>query len=108
MEAFDEVDVLAHTSAEPEPFGRVLVEAMVARRPVVAFRRGSVPEILDDTTGNIADGMDGPALANAIRSATRDRHRARAQVDSAAAAAERYAPARVAAAMDAAYRVVTG
>jgi glycosyltransferase involved in cell wall biosynthesis len=107
-EAFDEIDVLAHTSAEPEPFGRVLVEAMVARRPVVAFRRGSVPEILDDTTGNLADGMDGPALADAIRSATRDPQRARVQADLAAASADRFSPARVAAAMDAAYRVVLG
>ena len=107
-DAFDEIDVLVHTSVEPEPFGRVLVEAMVARRPVVGFRRGSVPEILDDATGTIANGMDGVALAEAIRSATRDRGRARAQADAAAASADRFAPARVAAAMTEEYRVVTG
>ena len=107
-EAFEAIDVLVHTSAEPEPFGRVLVEAMVSRRPVVAFRRGSVPEILDDTTGTIASGMDGAALADAIRLTTGDRQRARVQAEAAAASAGRFAPARVAAEMDVAYRVVTG
>ena len=55
VEAFNAIDVLVHTSVQPEPFGRVIVEAMVARRPVVAFRHGGASEILDDTTGTLAE-----------------------------------------------------
>ncbi len=106
--AFREIDVLAHTSAEPEPFGRVIVEAMASRRPVAAFRRGAVCEIVDDTTASLAEGFDAVALADAIRSAVSDRAHARELATAAAAAAERFTPASVAATMDEAYRVVTG
>jgi glycosyltransferase involved in cell wall biosynthesis len=40
----------------PEPFGLSLIEAMACGTPVLAFRRGSVPEIVDeDVTGRIVD-----------------------------------------------------
>lgn len=42
------VDAVVHPSTEPEPFGRTLVEAMLARRPLVAADAGAVPEILED------------------------------------------------------------
>jgi glycosyltransferase involved in cell wall biosynthesis len=42
------VDVVAHTSTSPEPFGRVIVEAMLAERPVVATRAGGALEILEE------------------------------------------------------------
>jgi len=43
-----ELDVFLHTSLRPEPFGRVLLEAMIARVPVLAAAAGGVPEIIDN------------------------------------------------------------
>jgi glycosyltransferase involved in cell wall biosynthesis len=43
----------------PEPFGLVLIEAMACGTPVIAYRRGSVPEIISDgDTGFLVDNAD--------------------------------------------------
>lgn len=43
----------------PEPFGLALIEAMACGTPVVAFRCGSVPEVVDDgVTGRIVDSPE--------------------------------------------------
>lgn len=39
-----------------EPFGLAMIEAMACGTPVIAFRRGSVPEVIDDgVTGFVVD-----------------------------------------------------
>jgi glycosyltransferase involved in cell wall biosynthesis len=44
----------------PEPFGLAMIEAMACGTPVVAYRRGSVPEVLDDgVTGYIVEDVAG-------------------------------------------------
>jgi glycosyltransferase involved in cell wall biosynthesis len=43
----------------PEPFGLVMIEAIANGTPVIAFSRGSVPEIIDDgVTGFIVESID--------------------------------------------------
>jgi glycosyltransferase involved in cell wall biosynthesis len=42
------MDVVIHASVLPEPFGRVLIEAMALSKPLVGSRSGAVPEIIED------------------------------------------------------------
>lgn len=69
--------VLVHSSSEPEPFGRVIIEGMAAGLPVVATRAGGVPEIIEDgVSGVLVPPQDPEAMAQAIVSLLRDPQRA--------------------------------
>ncbi|MNV30098.1 D-inositol 3-phosphate glycosyltransferase [compost metagenome] len=61
------MDAVAHTSIVAEPFGRVVVEAMMCGRPVVATRGGGVTEIIrDGETGLLVPPGEPSALAAAL------------------------------------------
>jgi len=61
------VDVVVHASTEPEPFGRVIVEGMLAGRPVVATRAGGAAEIVRHRqTGLLTPPGDADALVDAL------------------------------------------
>ena len=61
------VDIVVHTSIAPEPFGRVIVEGMAQRRPVIGTRGGGVNEIITNgSTGILVDPADPSALTAAI------------------------------------------
>ena len=68
------VDVVVHASISPEPFGRVIVEAMAMRRPVVASRAGGPLEIIEDNrNGFLVPPGDHEALASRIIELLEDR-----------------------------------
>jgi len=61
----------------PEPFGLSMIEAMACGTPVLAFRCGSVPEIIDDgATGAIVETME-EAIAALPRVISLDRKKVR-------------------------------
>ena len=50
----------------PEPSGLVMIESLAAGTPVVALRRGSLPEVIEDgITGFICEDVD--EMADAVR-----------------------------------------
>ncbi len=73
------MDILAHTSTAPEPFGRVLIEGMAMARPVIASADGGVPEIvLHGETGLLVPPEDVGAFAESMVSLLQDPERAAA------------------------------
>jgi glycosyltransferase involved in cell wall biosynthesis len=65
----------------PEPFGLVMIESMACGTPVIAYNRGSVPEIIDDgLTGFIVED-EISAVARVGRLPDLDRRAVRAQFE---------------------------
>ena len=64
---WNSIDIAVVPSTEPEPFGLVAAEAMLAKKPVIASNHGGLAEIvIDDVTGFLVAPNDAIALAEAI------------------------------------------
>jgi glycosyltransferase involved in cell wall biosynthesis len=71
---------LLHLVEFAEPFGLSMIEAMACGTPVIARRRGSVPEVVDEgITGFVVDDVAG-AIAAVGRVGALDRRAVRARV----------------------------
>ena len=84
----------------PEPFGLVMIEAMSAGTPVIAWPNGSVPEVLTDgVSGRIVDSIEAAVVA--VQQAVQmDRRAVRAEFE------QRFTAERMGRAYIAAYRVL--
>jgi len=66
-------DLVAHTSTAPEPFGRVIVEAMLCGTPIIASNSGAGPELIEqNVTGWLVPPNDPVALAARISALVED------------------------------------
>jgi len=72
-EVWPKIDCLVHT-ADREPFGRVIIEAMAYRISVIAMNSCGPKEIIDDRkTGILVDADDFEGLVQAMLTVARDR-----------------------------------
>jgi glycosyltransferase involved in cell wall biosynthesis len=65
----------------PEPFGLVMIEAMACGTPVIAFRSGSVPEVIDDGITGFVVKNEAEAIDAIGRLGELDRARVRAHFE---------------------------
>ncbi len=73
IEIYDRAMVTVVPSRWPEPFGMVGLEAMLRRRPVVAFEVGGIPDWLEDgSTGFLVPEADTAEFARCINKLTAD------------------------------------
>ncbi|HXQ11134.1 MAG TPA: glycosyltransferase family 4 protein [Caulobacteraceae bacterium] len=86
-------DALVFPIDWPEPFGLVMIEAMACGTPVIAWRSGSVPELVEDGLTGFIVGSDAEADGAYARALEMDRAAIRRRFDqrfSSRAMADRY------------------
>ena len=65
----------------PEPFGLVMIEAMACGTPVIAFRRGSVPEVVEENVSGFVVDTTEEAVTAVRRIRDLDRVKVRAEFE---------------------------
>jgi glycosyltransferase involved in cell wall biosynthesis len=87
IDEFQKVEFLGNAAALlfpiawDEPFGLAMIEAMACGTPVIALRRGSVPEVIDDGISGFIVETEAQAIAAVRRVPELDRGRVRRTFD---------------------------
>jgi len=107
---YRELDIVVHASTRPEPFGRTIVEAMAAARPVVVARSGGAVELFEEgVTGLGFKPGDTADLVRAVLTLIRDGAlRARLGAAGRAAAVAHFDRSRLGPELLAVYRELVG
>lgn len=72
---WDSIDIAVVPSTEPEPFGMVAIEAMLAKKPVVAANHGGLTEtVLNNETGFLFEPNNQQKLADSISNLIEDKN----------------------------------
>ena len=104
------LDIVVHASTQPEPFGRVIAEAMATGRPIVCSASGGAAELINegyDAMGHPPGDVD--VLAQKITQLARNSElRARMGRAGRLTAERRFAPERLAAELVPLYRRLCG
>lgn len=75
VEVYEKIDIFVHTSVTPEPFGRVVIEAMATGLPVISTVIGGPNEIITDRIdGLLIEPGDEEILAGAIIGLVKDKN----------------------------------
>lgn len=108
LELMSFTEIVVHSSIEPEPFGLVITEAMVAGAAVIAARLGAPIEIIEDgVTGLLVDPCNTAEFAAALKALITDEsRRKKIAVAGKQMAEHRYSPKTFAARMEDVYRAV--
>lgn len=78
FQLMEKMDIIVHTSIQPEPFGRVIIEAMSVGRPVIATGLGGPLEIIQNGVNGILIPPNEPRmLADAVINLLNDEDAAR-------------------------------
>lgn len=67
IELYQRASVVVYPSIWPEPFGRISIEAMASKTPIVGSQNGAIPEVLDNwPASQIIDPKDEKSFGKAI------------------------------------------
>jgi glycosyltransferase involved in cell wall biosynthesis len=105
VELMSVVDVVVHSSIEPEPFGLVITEAMSAGTAVIAARLGAPMEIIEDGVNGLLVNPEDPAefAAGLTRLLSDETYRRRLANEGRRTVVERYSPETFAQRVEAVY-----